>query len=267
MKYTLFVFIFVVGGNIFPSTMAFSQNFTIDSQSQTAMVMDLESNDPHRVSAALERLPDFYDDNSSFALQVSSQISSALMVALDNEIEIYREIIRGDRQESRMHELLFNIADVVIALKDPATIPLLMDLAHYGNAPVDALLEFGPQVIPFAMEYAMNSQRLDPEIDGSLRLLEKAIIKWGQPIPSLRAEIKNITLFYLNEYLEYYDGELKIPSATRSAMRLASVLGDMDLKESVKKFVAIEEVQVEFQRTYGADMPNFVQEILDNWEE
>lgn len=180
MKHTLLIFIFTVLGNIFPN-LALAQNLVLDLKSQMAIVMDLESNDPHRVSAAVEKLSNFYNDNSLFSSQISPQISLAIMLALENEIEIYREIMRGDRQKSRMHGLLFNIADAVIALKDPATISLLLDLAHYGNKPVDALLEFGPQVIPIAIEYAMDYQNnMDLEISGSLHFLEKYLVKWGQ---------------------------------------------------------------------------------------
>ena len=266
MKRNFFILAFTGFGFAFSFSVS-AQELNVAVRSQTAIAMDLESNDPYRVSAALEELPDFYNDNLSFRSQVSSQVAQALMSALENEAVVHRRMMTDEAGDPVIHDLLFSICDAVIALKDPASIPLLMDMAHYGNTPVDALLEFGPQIIPVAMEYAMNSEKLDQEISGSLHLLQKAILRWGEPTPSVRIEIKDIVLFYLNEYPERYNGELDIPVSSTFAMYLASVLGDSDLKKLVEKFVPIQEATTELYRSYGADMPNFVQEILDNWEE
>ncbi len=262
-----FLTLFFVSISLTFSLSVSAQNLNVDARSQAAIAMDLESNDPYLVYSALGELPDFYNDDLSFRSQVSPQVASALMTALENEIDVYHRIFTGNLDGPPIGDLLFYISDAVIALKDPSSIPLLMDIAHFGNAPVDALLEFGPQIIPLAMEYVMDSENLDEEIEGSLYLLEKAILRWGPLTPDVRAEIKDIILFYLNEYPERYNGERSIPLATQSAMHLASLLGDSDLKDLVKKFVPVEEATVELYRIYGADMSNFVQKILNNWQE
>ncbi len=226
-----FVSLFVV----LPST---SQNVQLSVSAQSAIAVRLESLNSHEAEEGLYDLLEQIGD-AELKNVASNQVKAALTTALRNEIERSERIKAGETFESPSEEYLFRLSEAVISLQDPESIPLLMNVAHMGNTPQSGLLEFGPSIIPYLVEYATTSDLTDSQASGVLSMFSAALREWGEFNPDVRAQVKQITVKYLSLPSDYTYPVDDPDSAYLYAMFLASDLGDSDLREMVVDIIPI----------------------------
>ena len=132
-----------------------------------AIVRDLMSGDRDRVAASLGRLPMFAYDTPLPDGYVTVELAGALVAALEAERRIFNE----GREPEKYLELELGLLEAVAATRHPLTIDVLTRLAWIGSGAKNALLRFGPGVLPGAAALAVSPEATPQEANGALWVL------------------------------------------------------------------------------------------------
>ena len=211
-------------------------------RSQAEIARDLRSHDRDRVAHALGEVPLGYDPDDLLGWKfppdyvVTPELSAALISALDREARLHMDGCTGTGFEgSRDLELSLDLMHYVISLRDPASIPALVQLICSGGSVQQALLEFGPAIIPAVVEWAQSPDAAWDDIIASLRALAAAEARWGKTMPAeARANIKEVARLHLGPPQERVVNPLEREFVLEQAITLASMLRDPDLLASLE---------------------------------
>lgn len=209
---------------------------------QAEIARDLRSHNRGTVARALGEVPLGYDPEDLLGWRfppdyvVTPELSAALISALDREARLHMDgcTVTGF-EGTRNLELSLDLEHYVIALRDPASIPALVQMICSGGAVRQALMEFGPAIVPHVAEWARSPEAAWDDITGSLRALGEAEERWGETLPAqVRADIKNVALVHLGpapkRLVEPWEREFVLSNA----ITLASVVRDPDLLAVLK---------------------------------
>ena len=217
------------------------------SPSETAA--DLNSGDRDRIARALATIPLRYDPESDLGwyfpdwYTVTAEVSRGLIAALYEEGQLFDG---GDATEavSPPFELVLDLMHFVIALRDPASIPALLQTLGTGTAVRDALLYFGPSVIADLAAVATDPGSQAGDVGGALRGLGEAVARWGPELDQgTRGTIREAAITHLPGTPAHFASADDASSALSGAITLASELRDPDLMEMLRT-LAEDEVEI-----------------------
>ena len=123
--------------------------------------------------------------------EVSDSVRAALIEALTYDTEQYGAYIDDKPYDA---SYLNSVPDggillsEVIALRDETAIPALLLSTGYGWASIDALLDFGPGVIPQGIECAMSDEIWTGAVSGCSLYLNTAVRLWRDQVTSAELE-------------------------------------------------------------------------------
>jgi len=162
---------------------------------QEAMVRGLLSEDPEIVLRAYGLLPLVYVHDApglGTKFQEGYEVTAELAEALAEAYE--REAMLG----SPNGELSIGLLTAVIATRHPSTIGTLTR-ALWGNYfAVQALLDFGPTVLPGVVDLALSPEATPYEAEGAMFALKAAVERWdGELGPEIRGAMKEAAILHL----------------------------------------------------------------------
>lgn len=207
-------------------------------RSQAEIARALRSHDRDTVANALGEVPLDYDRKDPLGWKfppdyvVTPELSAALISALDREARLHMDgcTVTGFEGTGNL-ELSLELEHYVIALRDPASIPALVQVICSGGAVRQALMEFGPVIVPHVVEWARSLDAASDDVSGSLVALGAVLERWGKTMSAeARASIKEVTLLYLGPPQERFGSSARRYPRYR-AITLASMLRDPDLLE------------------------------------
>ena len=240
---------------------SYAQNVDFSVSSQAAIAARLESPNPREAEQALFDLLEGVGDRDLKEV-VSPQVKSALRTALRNQIDRPARIKAGETFESPSEEYTRFLAETIIALQDREAIPLLIEIAPFGNMIKGGLLDSGPSLLPFLVEYSKNPNLNDRQITGVLDMFRAALGEWGEFDPETRAHVKNLVIRELSVPDDYTYSVHDPLGAWPAAMYLARALGDEDLRQMVIDLIPIEE---RLASEPGGYYIPYSKSILENW--
>ena len=204
-------------------------------RSQADIARALRSHDRDTVAHALGAVPFGFDPEDELGWKfvpgyvVTPELSAALISALDREARVHLDGCTPTGIGGRHLELSLALEHAVIALRDPATIPALVQVICSGGAVRQALMRFGPVMIPHLVEWARSPDAAWADVAGSLVALSRAVERWEGTLASeARASIKDVALLCLGAP-QRFDTSLESQFVIRKAITLASVMRDPDL--------------------------------------
>ena len=206
-------------------------------RSQADIARALRSHDRDTVAHALGAVPFGFDPEDELGWKfvpgyvVTPELSAALISALDREARVHLDGCTPTGIGGRHLELSLELEHAVIALRDPATIPALVQVICSGGGVRQALMRFGPVMIPHVVEWARSPDAAWADVAGSLLALSRAVERWEGTLASeTRASIKDVALLYLGGPApKRFDASLESPYVIGKAITLASVMRDPDL--------------------------------------
>lgn len=205
-------------------------------RSQAEIARDLRSHDRDTVARALGEVPLGYDPEDLLGWKfppdyvVAPELSAALISAMDREARLHMDGCTVTGIAGRNLELSLDLMHYVIALRDPAGIPALVQMICSGQSVRQALLEFGPVIVPHVAEWARSPDAARADVTGALLALSSAVERWGDAMPAeMRASIKDIAMLHLGppqkRFVDPWDGRYVL----QRAITLASVMRDPGL--------------------------------------
>jgi len=193
-----------------------------------AIVRDLLSKDQDRVVDALNRLPRVYihDGLQPYEFRqgyVTAELAEALVAAYEHEVKLPK----------RAGELFLGLLTAVIATRHPSTIGTLTRALFTGNSVKDALLDFGPSVLPGVVDQALSPEATPDEAIGAMFALKAAVERWdGELGPEIRGAMKAAAILHLegapDSFASAADSHMSGHLFNRAAA-LAEVLRDPEL--------------------------------------
>ncbi len=240
---------------------SYAQETNLSVSSQAAIAARLKSINYQEAESALHDLLDQVE-YEQLKYVASPQLKSALRTALHNDIDRRKRIQAGETFESPSEEYTRFLAETIIAVQDREAIPLLIEIAPMGNIIQYGLLDSGPSLVPFLVEYSNNSNLNDSQITGMLDMFGAALREWGEFDPEIREHVKNIVIRELSVPDDYTYPVNEPLGALEAAMYLASDLGDEDLKQMVIDLIPVAERLA--SRPGGHYVP-WTKYILENW--
>ena len=189
-----------------------------------AIVRDLMSGDRSRMAASLGRLPTpFFPDG-----YVTVELVEALIAALEAEQRLHDE----GREPEKYLEFNLELLRAVAATRHPLTIEILTRMAWVGRT--DALLHFGPGVLPGAAALAVSPEATPYEANGALMVLWFALKRWepGQLTSDIREAIKGAAILHLEGPPDHFASTAKQHLRDfqfDKAVKIARLLGDPEL--------------------------------------
>ncbi|WP_423926029.1 hypothetical protein [Candidatus Palauibacter sp.] len=205
--------------------------------SQAEIARDLRSHDRDTVARALGEVPLGYDPEDLLGWRfppdylVTPDLSAALISALDREAKLHMDgcTVTGF-EGTRNLELSLDLMHYVIALRDPPSIPALVQVICSGGAVRQGLMEFGPTIIPHVVEWARSPDAAWDDINGSMTALGEAEERWGETMPAeARANIKDVAVLHLGPPQQRFVEPRHGSYVLQRAIALASVMRDPDL--------------------------------------
>jgi len=211
------------------------------ARSQEEVARDLRSYDRDVVARALDHVPLAYDPYDELGWRfppsyvVTPGLSAALISALDREAKLHMDGCTVTGTGGRHPELALDLLHYVIALRDSAAIPALVQMICSGGGVRQALMNLGPEIIPHVVEWAGSPKATWADITSSLRALSEAVVRWGETLSvDARASIRNVALQHLEHrgpatkrFANTWEGGFVIDQA----ITLASVIRAPDLLE------------------------------------
>ena len=164
--------------------------------------------------------------------------SPALIAALEREERLLRD---ASTEPDTNLEMNIALMDAMIATRHPLTIDVLMRRAWAGNGPVDAVLHFGPDVLPRVVELAGSPEATAREATGALYTLQRAAERWDAALgPEIREAMKGMAILHLEGPPDGFASANPTETWWRgfvfdSAVELAKVLRDPELTAIARK--------------------------------
>ena len=193
---------------------------------QAAIARELLSKDHDRVSDALGRLPRIVSfsgtlDRYPEGFEPTAGLVEALVAAYEHEVMLDEP--KGDG------ELFIGLLEHIIATKHPLTIDVLTR-SLWGSYPaVEALLHFGPSVLPGVVELAMSPEATPYQADGAMFALGKAVERWDQELgPEIREAMREAAILHLEGAFASFEAYLR-GYLFDEAVVLAEALRDPEL--------------------------------------
>ena len=206
-----------------------------ESISEHELITLLQSRNVSEIVNALEYFQLNYSDTEPSTIQladgsaISAPVRRALIEALAYDVEQYGAATDGKPYDA---DYLSSIPDggillsEMIALRDEATIPVLLLNTGYGWAAVYALLDFGPMVISPAIECAENDEIWTQAVTGCLMLLNTAVRIWPKQISNQQLmRLHVLVRKHLSKPITAYKSGYKGASYVMWAADLALALG------------------------------------------
>ena len=240
---------------------SYAQETNLSVSSQAAIAARLESINYQEAEKALHDLLDQVE-YEQLKHVVSPQLKSALRTALRNDINRRKRITKGEAFESPSEEYTRFLAETIIAVQDREAIALLIEIAPMGNIIQYGLLDSGPSLVPFLVEYSKDPNLTDSQITGMLDMFGAALREWGEFDSETREHVKNLVIRELSVPDDYTYPVEEPLGALPAAMYLASDLGDEDLRQMVIDLIPLDE-RLAF-RPGGYRLPR-TKYILENW--
>lgn len=202
--------------------------------SEYEVVSRLQSRDFDQMAEALNtlRLENTDAGFSSWTLVAGSEagpgVRAALIDALTYNVEQY-----GSWLDGKPHDAAYvrNIPDgwgpdlitYVVALKDEASIPVLLQATGYGPGHNGALLDFGPMVVTPAIQCAEDETGWTGAVDGCMRFLSSAAYVWqgrlgDDEMVRLQALVRKHLSRPLADYRSEYTGVMYVQRASTLAL-------------------------------------------------
>ena len=218
---------------LIPSTSLASQSFS--AQEMAARISSL---DPEQALPALTAIPTVPSELYFFEIAPDYTVDPIVAEAIINAFAYAREqknlefdgLPHDNRNGLLNHEglgeqLLF----YTMALGDPSAIPALLKAAVNGSMIRNAIIDFGPQAVPHAIECAADPEGLTNAIEGCINVLTAAASLWSESMSvETKARIRAVALQNL-EALSWH---------TDHAAELAFVIGwDQELQALVRERV------------------------------
>ena len=257
-------FIFAIAfALLFPVLPSSAQNAQLSVEAEAAIVADLESGDASLIMQALDALPSPYED-SLYKEKISHRMALALIEASERQTDLFFNPPEGYDSEDHGHEFASELSHYVVPLRIPEAIPALLKASQFGNPAINALADFGPDIVYAIIEYLEDSERTYREIMAGFFALERTIYTHQPLDPAIRSAAKEITVRQLEKAEEYYSGPDGSTAGIITAISVAQVLGDPDLKQMVLDILPLEE---ERNLRFNGMGTNWAQYILDTWDE
>jgi len=200
-----------------------------------AIVRDLLSNDRERVASALGQLP-VHGYRTPFPDgYVTAELAGALITALEREKQLFED----GREPERYLELNLDLLRAVAATRHPLTVDVLTR-SIWGNGALDALLHFGPGVLPGVAEQAASPEATPRQAEGALWVLRVALERWGAEKldAETREAVKGAAILHLEGPPDHF---ASVASQTLrdfqfdEAAEIAKLLGDPELTAVARK--------------------------------
>jgi len=200
-----------------------------------AIVRDLLSGDRGKVNDALGRLPPFADDTPFPEGYVTVELVEALITALEREKRLHDE----GREPERYVELNLSLEEAVVATRHPQTVDILTR-TMYGTGARDAVLHFGPGVLPGVAELATSPEATPEEANGALWVLWTALERWEAEnlAPDIREAMKEAAILYFEGPPDHFASTTKQHFRNfqfDKAAEIAKLLGDPELTAVARK--------------------------------
>ena len=187
---------------------------------------------------ALAEVPLGYDPDDELGWKfppdyvVTPELSAALASALEREANLHMDGCTVKGIGRRHLELSLELAHFVIALRDPATIPALVQVICTGGGVRQALMGFGPEIIPHVAAWARSPDAAWADVSGSLFALSEAVDRWDETLSiEARARIKDAVQFRLGPGAKRFPAPHHRSFVLEKAITLASVMRDPELLE------------------------------------
>ncbi|MYH51371.1 MAG: hypothetical protein F4139_00305 [Gemmatimonadetes bacterium] len=175
--------------------------------------------------------------------------AAALPRAADREARLYMDGCTPTGIGGKHLELSLELEHFLIALRDPATIPALVQMICSGGGVRQALMRFGPEIIPHVAAWARSPDAAWDDVNGALYALSKAVERWGETLSSEeRAVIRDVALLYLGPETMRFSTRTHTGFVFEDAITLASVMRDPELLEVL------------------AEIAEEGHEVLDGWD-
>lgn len=209
----------------------------VGARSQAELARDLRNHDRDVVARALAEVPLGYDPDDVLGWKfppdysVTPELSAALIDALDREARLHMDgcTVTGF-EGTRNLELSLDLLHYVIALRDPSSIPALVQMICSGGAVHRTLMEFGPSIVPHVVAWARSPNAAWDDVTASLYTLSISLEQWGETMaPETRASISDVARLHLgpppSRFVESRHGSYTL----ERAITLASVSRDRHL--------------------------------------
>jgi len=206
--------------------------------SQEAVAVDLRSADIQTLMTATNHAAHLPIEKWSPALR------SSILYALEREILRDIEAARAGQYRWFDEPLRLQLAELVIAMQEPAAIPSLVLMAGESRGIRRALVDFGREALPHLLRVARAEGKVDRySVWGCLRILHEMIQQRGLEYftPRERAQLKAVAALYLvsNTPSSRTDWDYVARSiALRRAAILALALEDEEARTWVERLVA-----------------------------
>ena len=215
-------------------------------RSQAEIANALRSTDRDTVAQALAEVPLGYDPEDELGWKfppnyvVTPELSAALISALDREARMHMDGCTVTGFEGDRHlELSLKLAHYVIALRDPATVPALVQVICTGGGVRQALMRFGPEIIPHLVAWARSPDAVRGDITGSLFALTEAVDRWGETLsPESRGRIRDVAVHFFGPGPHRFPNQSEKGYVLTRAITLASVMRDSDLLAILEEIAA-----------------------------
>lgn len=216
---------------------ALAPRLAAQERTQAELARALRSDDRDTVAFALAEVPVGYhpDDELGWMFrpgyEVTDELAAALAYALDREARLHLDGCTVAGIGGRHRELVLELMHAAVALRDPVTIPALVQVSCTGGTVHDALMGFGPMIVPDLVEWARAPDAAAADITGSVSVLSTAVDRWGEAMDAeVRSSVKDVALQFLGPTPERFEatpwqGEFVL----NRAITLASTLRDADL--------------------------------------
>ena len=236
---------------------AIAQEKQVAAPSAAALAMELRSGDTDRIAEAVSYLPwDWTKEESEriaeFRQGVSSLVAEGLIVALGDQADQFIALDEGHEDAHSMIDLLDSMLPMVAVLEDERAIPALLKATQFGNTAANGLASFGPHIFPVIFDYIESPERIVEELDGALFALVRTVERWRPLEIETHATLRQLAIDYIRGYVpEHLTDDPVAYILERTAMYLASSLGDADLKPMVA--------------ARASKHPGFVETYLERW--
>ncbi len=223
---------------LFVSALQAAPNSTLAQAVQTLspvnIARDLRSGDRDRIASALSHIPLKLDPSAHIEwgfpdeYLVPPEVSSGLIAALAREADLYMD---GATVLADTHpELVIELMHYVVALRDPASVPILLRLLGTGTLVRDALLSFGPDVISDLADVAVSAEAHADHVRGALLALRDAAARFESRLtPSVRRSMRRAAILNLDGVPGRLGSVRERSSALVGAIILAEQLRDPDV--------------------------------------